>query len=311
MIKMRLFSLLFIYLSFAACTTHTENKSLAFSEYPNLKIGFSTQNFQKAMPVNVESLSEIIDYASKEGYDFIELRDDQASLSQDECKVLAELARKNKLDVIYEIQKNLLDTGYHDVFERGLANTLLFTGPGILRALVSKSEFELDSTKKGWNKAEMIQLRDLADSCTRVAKNNNIQFIVENLNEPFFSDSDAYLGLDSFFKNTTDTGLQFDIGNPFRNSSREKADPQKVADFLATMGNRWVTTHLKTLQKGESQPTLTSNPLEVNKVIELMAKQNVRYVTIELLPVTDKQQCFDNHAKSIQFLKEKGILKTD
>ncbi|QHV99676.1 sugar phosphate isomerase/epimerase family protein [Spirosoma endbachense] len=308
---MRLFSLLFICLSFAACTKHTKNKSLVFSKYPNLKIGFSTQNFQKAMPVNVESLSEIIDYASKEGYDFIELRDDQASLSQDECKVLAELARKNKLDVIYEIQKNILDTGYYDVFERGLANTLLFTGPGILRALVSKSEFELDSTKKGWNKAEMIQLSSLADSCARVAKNNKIQFIVENLNEPFFSNSDAYLGLDSFFRNTTGTGLQFDIGNPFRNSSRENADPQKVADFLATMGNRWVTTHLKTLKEGESQPRLTSNPLEVDKVIELMAKQNVRYVTIELLPVTDKKQCFDNHAKSIQFLKEKGILKTD
>ncbi|QIP16208.1 hypothetical protein G8759_27990 [Spirosoma aureum] len=308
---MRLFSLLFICISFANCTKHTENKSLAFSKYPNLKIGFSTQNFQKAMPVNVESLSEIIDYASTEGYDFIELRDDQASLSQDECKVLAELARKNKLDVIYEIQKNLLDTGYYDVFKRGLANTLLFPGPGILRALVSKSEFELDSTKKGWNKAEMIQLSNLADSCARVAKNNRVQFIVENLNEPFFSDGNAYLGLDSFFRNTTGTGLQFDIGNPFRNTSRAKADPQKVADFLATMGNRWVTTHLKTLKEGESQPTLTSNPLEVDKVVELMAKQNVRFVTIELLPVTDRQQCFDNHAKSIQFLKEKGILKTD
>jgi hypothetical protein len=81
-----------------------------------------------------------------------------------------------------------------------------------------------------------------------------------------------------------------------------------VFAYLSSLGNRWVTTHLKTLQQGESQPYLTENPLSLEKVIKLMAELNVRYATLELLPVSDKQQCFDNHARSLRFLKEKGIL---
>lgn len=286
-----------------------EKKTLVVKEYPNLKIGFSTQNFQKAMPRTVESLTELIEYATKEGYSFIELRDDQATLSAADCKVLAKVAQKNRIEVIYEIQKNLLDSSYFDVFKRGLANTLFFPKPGILRALVSKSEFETDSVKKGWSKTELAQLIKLSDNCAVMAKRQHVQFIVENLNEPFFGNGSTYFGLQDFFKRTIGTGFQFDIGNPFRNSSKAKADPEKVAAYLASMGNRWVTSHFKTLNAGESQPILTDNPLSANKVIELMGKQNVRYVTIELLPVANKQQCFSNHARSIQFLKDKRILE--
>ncbi|MBK7480669.1 MAG: hypothetical protein IPI69_13760 [Bacteroidales bacterium] len=67
--------------------------SLSFTNYPNLKIGFSTQNFQKFMKLNVGNLSELIDYAFSEGYQFIMIRDDYAELSDSECVALAEYAK--------------------------------------------------------------------------------------------------------------------------------------------------------------------------------------------------------------------------
>lgn len=299
-----------LLLLFISCRTLPEKKSLVFKDYPNLKLGFSTQNFQLAVPFGVTSLTEIIEYAAKEGFQFIELRDDYAKLTAEECKVLADIAVKNKIDVIYEIHKNPMDTGYFKVFERGLANTLILPGPGILRTLISKSEFDADAGKKGWTKNELLQLARLSDSCAQMAKAKNIQFIVENFNEAFFGDSLTYFGLADFFANTSGTGLQFDIGNPFRISSREKANPEKVAEFLFSIGNRWVTSHLKTIQiqGGESQPILTDNPLPIEKVVEMMGLHKVLFCAIELKPVNNKQQCFNNHAISIQFLKDKGIL---
>jgi sugar phosphate isomerase/epimerase len=280
---------------------------LAFAKYPDLRIGFSTQNFQKALPFNVANLSDLIDYASTEGYQFIELRDNFATLRPEECIQLANHARSKKIDVIYEIQVNPLDTAFLKAFDRGLANTLLFPGPGILRSLISQSEFNTDSTKKGWSKDELNRLAHLLDSCAAVAKAKNVQLIVENMNEPFFGDSPIY-GLSDLFTATTIVGLQFDIGNAFRNSSRKKADPTQVGQWLTALGPRWVTSHLKTLQHGASQPFLTDNPMPVEEVVRLMGQQNVKYATIELLPVTDKQACYENHAKSIRFLKNKGIL---
>lgn len=281
---------------------------LKFREYKNLKIGFSTQDFQNAMPVDLPSLTEIIEYASEEGYNFIMLRDELAELTYDDSKELAGIARKNNIDVIYEIHKNPLDSGYYEIFERGLANTLLYPGPGILRTLVSKSEFVADSSRKGWSWDELTELVRISETSATMAKQNDVRFIVENFNEAFFGNAPDYFGLSDFFEHTTLTGLQFDISNPFRNTSRSKANPENVMSFLRTLGSRWVTTHLKTALDGEMQPVLTENPIPVEDVVALMAERNIKYVTLELAGVNDKKQCYDNHALSIQFLKNKGIL---
>ena len=310
--SLTMFFLFTFFLAFISCNSQLKKKTLVFKDYPNLKIGFSTQNFQKAMSLNVASLTELIEYASKEGYQFVEIRDDLAKLTSVECKALSDVAKKNQIDVIYEIHKNLLDTGYFKVFERGLANALLFKGPGILRTVISKSEFDADPAKKGWTKDELTKITGLSDSCAMIARAKNIQFIIENFNEAFFGDGMTYFGLSDFLANTSGTGLQFDIGNPFRGPSREKADPEKVKEYMAGMGsNRWITTHLKTVLTfgGEMQPYLTENPLPIESVVMMMGQKNILYGALELAGATDKQQCFDNHAKSIQFLRDKGILK--
>ena len=283
--------------------------NLVFKDFPKLKIGLITNNFQKAIPFNVEGCTEIIEYASKEGYQFVEIRDVLADLTTEECKTLARVAQKNKIEVIYVLGINPLDSGFKEVFERGLKNAVLFPGPGYLRTLISNPVFDPDPDKKGWNKDELARLISICESCAVTAKAKKILFIIENLNEAFFGDGSNYFGLADFLNQTSATFFQLDIANLFRNSNRVKNDPEKVIKFLSTLENRWVETHLKTIQGGEPQPVLTDNPLTVERIVDLMGKQNVKYVMLELDPVPDKQQCFNNHAISIQFLRDKGVLK--
>jgi sugar phosphate isomerase/epimerase len=304
-----LFFLFVVFLVILSCSTQPQKKSLVFKDYPNLKIGISTQNFLKALPLNVAGLTEIIDYASKEGYQFVEIRDQFVDLSNDDCKALAKVAIENKVDVIYVFNKNPLDTGFYRSFNKALSNVLLFKGPGILRALSSKSEFDADPAKKGWTKEEFARLCSISDSCALICKSKNIRFVFENSNEAFFGDSLTYFGLTDLLAGTSNVGLQLDIGNLFRNIGRVQNDPEKVIRYLSIIGDRWVETHLKTVLGGEAQPYLTDNPLPVVKVIELMGKTNVQYVTLELTALENKQQCIDNHNASIKFLRDKGVLK--
>ena len=109
------------------------------------------------MPFSVTGLTEIIEYASKQVYQFVEVRDQFVDLSNDDCQALAEVAGKNKIDVIYVFNKNPLDTGFYRFFNKALANVLVFKGPGILRSLASTSEFDADATKKGWTKEELAK----------------------------------------------------------------------------------------------------------------------------------------------------------
>lgn len=304
--------LFFLILLFVANSCHKQvtKEMLVFKDFPNLKIGFSTQNFQKAVSLSVESLTQIIEYAAKEGFQFIELRDDVAGLSVSECKELAYIAKKNEIEIIYEIQKNPLDTGFFKVFEKSFENVMLLPGPGILRTVISKSEFDADTTKKGWNIEELLQLSVIADSCAVIAEGKNIKFIVENFNESFFGDSLSYFGLTDFFAHTSITGLQFDISNPFSKNARERSDPDKVVQYLSTMGDRWITSHLKAIYAmgGSMQPILTENPIPIEKVVSLMGQQNVCYAALELASANDLQQCFINHTSSINYLIEKNIL---
>ena len=292
-----------------SCNFQPKKKMLVFQNYPNLKLGLSTQDFQLAMPLNEDNVSQIIQFASDEGFQFIEIRDVLAKLTSDECKAIARVAEKNKIDVIYVFNKNPLDTGYFKVFERALANTLLFPGPGILRTLAAKSEFDADPLKKGWNKVEIKRLMGILDSSIAICKSKNIKFVVENFNEAFFSSDSTYMGMADLLANEKGLLFQLDIGNLFRKTSRATPDPEMVIKYLPSLGNRWVITHLKTIQGGEPQPVLTDNPIPVEKIIPVIGQQNVQFVMLELAAVNDKNQCFENHKISIQFLREKGILK--
>ena len=283
--------------------------SLSFTNYPNLKIGFSTQNFQKIMKVNVANLSELVDYASYEGYQFIMIRDDLAELPDSECIGLAEYARKCNIEIIYEIHKNPLEESYMNVFEKGLRNTALFGAPGIIRTIVSKSEFDNDPLKKGWTDSEFVQLVKVCNDCTAEADKMNIKFVVENFNEAFFGDGQSFFGLADLLTNTQGTGLQFDISNPFRNTSRVKAEPERVEQYLKSLGKRWITTHLKTILDGEIQSVLTDNPIPIERIVNLMGIHNVTWVALELPSDEDKSRCYKNHAMSIKYLKDKRILE--
>jgi len=283
-------------------------KLLTFKDYPQIKLGFSSFNFLNALPLNVPGLTEMIEYAASEGFRFVEIRDQFVDLNTDDCKALAKVAMENGIELIYVFNKNLLDPSFGEFFNRALANAETLPGPGILRALASKTEFESDPQRKGWTKDELTRLCKIADSCAAICKAKNIRFVFENNNEAFFGDSLNYHGLVDLYSCTEGPGLQLDIANMFRKSARSKVEPEKILEYLPSLGDRWVETHLKSAPAGEPLDYLSDNPISVKEIIELMGKQNVIYATLELTALEDKQLCKDNHAKSLEFLREEGLL---
>ncbi len=277
-------------------------------QYPGVKLGFSTQNFLACMPVGVDNQTTLLDFAADEGYAFIELRDPSADLSPEDCKVLAAYAREKDVEVIYEIHKDLFSSDFKEVFDRALVNTAAFGKPGILRSIMSWSEFTADKDKTGWTTEELDHLASLADECAAEAKEQNVQFVLENIIEPWFGNDGGH-GLADLFRETSGIGLQFDTANPFLPSCRGPADPDDVAEHLDQIADRWFTTHLKCGKEGAFQPVLDENPMSYQKIFGLMSANQVQYAALELLSVDDKQECFDNHHKSIEYLASLGIVE--
>ncbi len=290
-----------------ACSPKTDHPMKVADDYPGIKLGFSTQNFQNALPLGTASLMEIMDIARDQGYAFVEIRDPSADLTEADCRILAGQARKNGLEVIYEMHRDMFDPEFREVFSRAVRNTALFGEPGILRSVLSYSEFASDPDKTGWTREELGFIAALADSCAASAKESGVQFILENIMEPWFG-MEGEMGLDAFFRSTSRVGLQFDTANPFLSSSRRPADPDSVAKFLGTLKGRWFTTHLKSGAEDSFQPVLRENFLEFDRVFRLMAENGVHYAALELLAAESKEACMENHRRSIAYLEQMGIV---
>lgn len=280
---------------------------ISSDKYPGVKFGFSTQNFLAAMPVEVANIKEILDFASEKGFSFIELRDPAAGLSVPDCRMLAEYAAERDIEVIYEIHKDLFAPDFRTVFGRAVENTAVFGEPGMLRSILSFSEFAADETKRGWTGEELDFITKQADSCAIAAEKTGVRFILENIIEPWFGKGDDR-GLDDFFTGSSHVGLQFDTANPFLSACRGTADPDSVVKYLASIADRWYTTHLKCGADDRFQPVLTDNPLPYETILELMESHGVNYAALELSGVETKEACFANHMESIRYLRQKGII---
>lgn len=280
---------------------------LVFKEYKNLKLGFTTQIFAEVAPVSVESSKQYIDYAASSGFTWLELRDPNAILTAEECKAIADYAKRKEVEVGYAIQKGLLDADFWTTFDKGIKNAVFFKGPGTFRVLAGGEEFTSDTTKIGWSSAELDQIVKYADSAALIAQENGLQFVIENGTEPLYGKEPEYFGFaDIIDKAREEVGWQFDTANPF-SVSRVHSSSDTVIAFLDRHISKLSYIHLKSAKSGVPQRFLTDNPVAFEKVFQALTKQNIPYVAIELQAVDDENQAYQNLEKSVGFLLEKYL----
>ncbi|WPP50728.1 sugar phosphate isomerase/epimerase family protein [Catalinimonas niigatensis] len=289
-------------------TTADSTQTMQFSNYPELKLGFTTQNFLPVMPVNLENSKKLIDYATGEGYAWIELRDPSAELTLDEAQQLSDYAQEKNIEVSYAIQKGLLDNDFWPTFSKGVKNAAVFEGPGIIRSLGSFAEFNADTNKQGWTAEELEQLVLYADSAAAMAEENGLQYVIENASESFFGKSNEYFGISDLFARTSENvGWQFDTANPF-SVSRVHPPADSILTFLEEHADNLYYIHLKSAKDGQAQATLMENPLAFDTVFQIMSENNIPYVAIELQAVDNEEQAFGNMEESVNYLKEQGFI---
>jgi len=292
----------------SGCAEQTTRRQLTFEKYPNLKLGFTTANFLKAMPVTLEGSKVLIDYASKQGYAWIELRDPHADLSADECRQIAEYARSKKIEIGYAIHEGLLDETFLETLKRGITNASYFEGPKTIRALICGNEFVYNESKTGWTADELNRAVRIADKAAKIARDNGLCLVVENGFEVIKGDGKSYYGTTELFdKAGADLGWQFDTGNFFC-TSRVWTKPEDAEAFLKKNVGKMRYIHLKTSRNRTIQPVLGDNELDFDTIFSIMSKNNIPYVAIEIVGFENVHTMYVNHEKSVQYLRSKGFI---
>lgn len=295
---------LFLIVLFPGVSASAADKPIVLRKYPNIKLGFTSQNFSKWLPPTAPNLKTIIDFASQKGFAFIELRDPNASLSLSDAKEVADYARQKNVEVIYAMGVGGLDTNYFEVFSRGLANTMVFDGPKFARTGANGNEMNLDPKKQFWTAAEFAQLVQNLNQAANTAKTFGYTLYVENANEGLAGDGIATFGTADLFGPkgvNANVGFQLDMANFFC-VSRVVNSPNDVQNFFEANVKKMGYSHMKTSKNRTPQPFLDGNELPFDVYLLSLSKYGKVYVTIEHANADTLENAYINHQKSIDYL---------
>ena len=259
------------------------DKPLSMAKYPTLKIGFTSAHFLKFLPVSLENVKTLIDYAKQQKLSFVEVRDPVATLSLKEAQAIAAYAAKKNIELIYAVNVGLMDPNFQEVYSRAIANAKAFGGSAVVRAAANGKEFDPD-TKKWWTAEEFATLVKIGNQAADQAKAFGLQFIVENGREGLQGDGQTTFGFADLFGDkgfNRNVGWQLDTANFFC-VSREPADPQAVKAFFIKNAAKVGYMHLKTSVQHVCQQALSDHELPFDAFFGPSAKVNMPYIAIEL-----------------------------
>lgn len=279
-------------------------KNIRLNKYPNLKLGFTTANFAKFLPPIAINIKLMIDFANKEGFSFIELRDPAADLNLSECADLAIYARQKKVEVIYAVNVGAMDPTYFDVLSRAIGNSLAFDGPKMIRTGANGPEFVNEAKKLYWTEDDFRKLVQNLNDAGDIAEKFGLKLSVENAREGLQGDGVQTFGTAELFGRQgvdANVGWQLDTAN-FFTVSRVNNDPNAVKEFFEQHVDKIDYTHLKSSQNGQPQPVIGQSDLPLNRYLDLLNKNNKVYVALELPALDTLEIIYSNHCKSIAYL---------
>ncbi len=299
--------LIIIFIAMFAIGCASKDKKLIFNDYPDMKLGFTTQNFIKVVPVSVENAKSFVSYASKEGYSWIELRDPDVSLTPEQCREIAAFAKANGVEIVYSAQRGLLDDDFMEIFHRAITNAAIFDGPRWCRVLAANSEYPPNQPKLGWTKEEFEMAVAIANQAAAIAQTYGLKLAVENSNGDIDGQGKPHYGLAEFFDNTgKNVQWQFDTANFFWVPQAE-ITPAAAEEFLRKYASRLSYIHLKSAKDGKAMPVLAGNPLDFGTIFSIANANGCHYIAIELDTIADEKQIYKNHTQSLQYLADNGF----
>jgi sugar phosphate isomerase/epimerase len=280
------------------------DKNIKMKKYPNLKLGFTSQNFSKWLPPTVANIKTVIDFAKKNGFAFIELRDPAAGVSLADAQEIGKYAKSKKIEVIYAMGVGGLDDKYFETFSRGLANAKALGGPKIVRTGSNGNEMMSDAKKQYWTADEFAKLVQSLNKAGDTAKAAGMRFLVENAFEGVKGDGVTTFGTTELFGPkgvNANVGFQLDMANFFC-VSRVENSPADVKAFFEANVKKMGYSHLKSSVAHKPLQYLDGNELPFDAYFAPLAKNGKVYVAIEVANAETLEDAYANHLKSVDYL---------
>jgi sugar phosphate isomerase/epimerase len=255
-------------------------------------IGFTSRTFKTAIAKGVTTLSEVISWAAAQRFPWLEVRDGNLALSEEELRGLKVIADGGGVRLHYAWDgTNILDPGDGEAFLRGVKNSAVFGPDTFARLTIAGRVIRDNPSRIGYSHAELDTLRERIEGRIRTAGERRVRLVFENSHEPTTAARSGEVGIHELLAAIPAMNLTFDPGNFMdREHNRSYCDAPALKRFYRENRNRLPYVHVKMTRDNIVQPTLIEDgDLEPGFYRQMLA--DGKLVCIELSEADELREC--------------------
>jgi len=280
-----------------------------------MRLGFTTSIFAKPLASGEVNLGGLVDFAEEQGFTAVELRDNDASYSPSDVADFVKDTRAKNIEVTYAVTNDMFDADDEALFRRGIERAVLCGEGAVLRILAAQSALMAEG-KKGYSRAEIDRIAEVAVDYARIADEKGIFIAVEHAREPLYGDGESYFGLADVFKALaatggapTNLGITFDPANAVYTSlCKAPTIPAKVLAFLEEHNQFIALVHYKTTKAGKLTPIIADADIENEALFSALAKTYDGIVCLEIPGGSSLSECHRNIDASLDYIRKLGLM---
>jgi hypothetical protein len=265
-------------------------------------IGFTSRTFVGAITRGETSLEEVVAWAVREHFPWMEVRDMGLSLGEGDLGRLVVAAAKGKMRLHYAWDgTNILDLADGRLFLQGVKNSTIFGQGTFVRVTIAGRVIRDDPAKTGYSQAELATLRERIGEYIKIATEHRVQPVFENSHEPL-TGSRGEAGISELLASIPSMNLTFDPGNAMdREHNRSFCSAADVRRFYREHHDRLPYVHIKMTKDNVVQPGFVEDG-DIEPAFYRGILADGKLVCIELPEAEDLESCRRRILEARRFL---------
>jgi sugar phosphate isomerase/epimerase len=285
-------------------------KKIIVSQGKQPTLGLTTNTFMKFIKNSEITNEQIIKWAYDFGFSWVELRDPDVSMSNEDLLMLKELADGFNIRIHYAWDVTDLLHPNDAIFFRGVEKAGIFGQETHSRVVIAPDSIKNVEDKKGYTQAEFQQILSMIKKYTIYAAEKGIIVCFENAFEPIRGDGCEYFGMSELLDEAKDMRTTFDPGN-FTNRMQSRALPTAAAvlEYTCNYKAQIPYFHIKTTLDYNLLPYVDyTTDFDMAAIFVEMANTQNMLFCLELPADKTLTATKENMMKSVDFLQEQRLL---
>ena len=267
-------------------------------------LGLATNTYKKVLESGELTLRELITWAAGRGFSWVEIRDADVKMSEQELLDMKELADKLQVRLHYAWDNEDL-LCKPESFLKGIENAALFGDGTCSRVLLAPNTVK---GKKGYTREEMEALVPIINFYVKKAGEKNIYLCFENAMEPLRGDGETYFGMEDLLERCPEMCVTFDAANACSSTTCVNPTEAELIQDYQKYAERNFYFHLKLTKNHEVLDTLEADgDFDLHKLFEAFEKNPNMLVCLEIpqqLSLVKMQKAVEDSLKFLEGASE-------